>query len=549
MNDKDNAFLQQPEFDEDSFDFDELEKKLDAELEEEMSDLSILKEDHEKIGDPQALGETVLEVVWDQFINQIGVVAGEDFIAENRGLKLDLRDEAHIQTTDNFSKGKIATHNDKIDYQKRYDDWQSNFVKNDEGNVVTHSTRTGKEEATLVNGARDPFDKGRPSGSAEKHTDMDHTVSAAEIIRDPAANAHLSKEEQIAFANSEANLNEMDASMNRSKGDKSMTEWLDNPNARGQKPDEIFEISEEQDKQLRQKDAEAREEYEKLKQEGEQKSIAAGKQSQKEEAFRIGGKALRAVLMGLLTELIRNIVSKLIAWFRTSEKSLQTLAESIKDAIIAFATNVKQNILTAGNMLITTIATAIVGPIVSTIKKAWICLKQGARSLKDAVNYLKDPQNKSKPVGLLMLEVGKIVVAGISAAGAIVLGEVIEKALLPIPGFAVDIPMMGSLANIMGIFLGAVTSGIIGAIALNLIDKAIANKRKRKLWRCHKTAAPRRMPRSCARFIYSLCTHLAHSPAAGANPSSHSFGRAAARCGRCTADRRRDPGGSPSLFR
>src|SRR3712207_1716641 len=73
---------------------------------------------------------------------------------------------------------------------------------------------------------------------------MDHTVSAGEIIRDPEANAHMIKEEQIAFANSEANLNEMDAGPNRSKGDKSMTDWLDNPNKNGQKPNEIFRSEE-----------------------------------------------------------------------------------------------------------------------------------------------------------------------------------------------------------------------------------------------------------------------------------------------------------------
>lgn len=129
---------------------------------------------------------------------------------------------------------------------------------------MTHQTRTGKE-ATLVRGARKPFDQGRPIGSTERGTDMDHTVSAGEIIRDPAANAHLSKGEQIAFANSEVNLNEMDAGQNRSKGDKAMTDWLDNPNKNGQKPNEIFDISEEQDKQYREKDAEARAEYEKRK--------------------------------------------------------------------------------------------------------------------------------------------------------------------------------------------------------------------------------------------------------------------------------------------
>lgn len=88
----------------------------------------------------------------------------------------------------------------------------------------------------MVKSARKPFDESRPRGSAERHTDMDHTVSAAEIIRDPAANAHMTKKEQIDFANSEANLYEMDLSLNRSKGDKSTTEWLDNPNSKGQKP-------------------------------------------------------------------------------------------------------------------------------------------------------------------------------------------------------------------------------------------------------------------------------------------------------------------------
>lgn len=231
-------------------DIDELESKLDleaqleSELEEKMSELQFLESEREQIGNPDALGSTIKNVVWEQFLNQIAVTAGEDFIEANRGLTLDLRAEAHIQTTENFANGKIATHNTEIDYQKRYDDWQSNFVKDKNGNVVTHTTRSGKEEATLVKGARKPFDEGRPSGSAEKHTDMDHTVPAAEIIRDPEANAHMTKEEQITFANSDENLYEMDSSLNRSKGDKSTTEWLDSPNANGQKPDEIFDISE-----------------------------------------------------------------------------------------------------------------------------------------------------------------------------------------------------------------------------------------------------------------------------------------------------------------
>ena len=465
-------------FDETELSLDDLENQLNAELAAKFSDLELLEEDLEKISNPDSIGDTILSVVWEQFINQVGAVAGQDFIEENRGLTLDLRKEAHIQTTENFADGKIATHNAKIDYQKRYDDWQSNFVKDKNGKVVTHETRTGKQEATLVKGARQPFDKGRPSGSVENHTDMDHTVSAAEIIRDSAANAHMTKEEQIAFANSDANLNEIDASLNRSKGDKSMDDWLDTPNANGQKPDEIFTLTEEDKEKLRQKDKEAREEYEKQKQEAEKRSVEAGKQSRKEEAFRIGGKALRAVLMGLLTELLKNIVQKLIAWIRAGEKNFKAFIEQIKDALFTFAINFKQNVLTAGDTLLITIATAVAGPVVAIVKKVWQLIKQGEETVKDAINFFRDSANKEKSFSMKMLRVGEIAIGGLTATAAIVSGELFEKTLMSIPVFTIEIPLLGSLANIMGIFLGAVVSGIIGALILRLIDKAIAKKQK-----------------------------------------------------------------------
>lgn len=478
QNDNDEMFAEESY---ETINLDDLESKLDDEIENSLNDLKILKEQKEIIENPEALGNVVKDVVWEQFQNQIGIQAGKDFIEENRGNTLDLRVSAHIQTTENFAQGKIATHNDKIDYQKRYDDWQSNFQKDENGNIITHETRTGKREATLVKGARVPFDKGRPAGSKENHTDMDHTISAGEIIRDVEANAHLSKEEQIKFANSEANLNEIGSELNRSKKDSSMKDWLDNPNANGQKPNEIFDIDEKTENQLRMKDEEARKEYKTLKDEGKKRSIQTGRQTQREEAFRIGKSALRAVVLSMLADLVKTIISKLVKWFKTKEKSFKTLLQSLKESIQTFVAGLKEKIISAGNTLITTIATAIFGPIVSVFKKIGILLKKGWTSLKNAVAYLKSPEAKNKPFSLVMLNVGKIVMAGLTAAGALALGEVIEKGLLAIPVFNIQIPLLGSLANILGIFFGAVIAGIIGAIALNLIDHAIAKKEKDKL--------------------------------------------------------------------
>lgn len=464
-----------------SFDFDELESKLQEDLESELSDLDFLEEQSSQIDNSEALGEVVLNTVWEQFTNQIAVQAGEDFIKANNGLKLDLRNDAHIQTTENFAKGKIASHNTEIDYQKRYDEWQKNFVKDENGNVVKHKTRSGKEEATLTKGARKKYDAKRPTGSSKNHTDMDHTISAAEIIRDPAAAAHMSDSEKVAFANSDANLNKMKSSLNRSKGDNSMSDWLDNPNSNGQKPNEIFDISEDDETKLRKKDEEARAEYEKKKEEAEKRSIETGKKSQRAEAFRIGKKAVRAVVMNLLAELVKKIVRKLIHWLKSAEKNLKSLITSIKDAILEFITNIKNNVVSMMDTAATVIATSILGPVVSTIKKAWTFIKQGWSSLKQSVEYIKNPENKNKPIGIMMLEIGKIVTAGLTTAGAIILGEVIEKGLMVIPIFAVEIPLLGSLANIIGIFMGAVVSGIVGALALNLINRLIADKKRKQI--------------------------------------------------------------------
>lgn len=477
MDSKEFAFaLNSEENFEGSFDFDELEEKLQSQLKLELSELEILKENQKQIGDPDNLGKVVEDVIWEQVNNQIAIVAGEDFIKENGRMTLDLRNEAHIQTTENFAKGKIAKHNTKINYQERYDNWQSNFKKDENGNIIYHTTRSGKEEATLVDGARKPFDKDRPTGSAENKTDMDHILPAAKIIRDPAANAHLTQEEQIRFANSDENLYEMNLSQNRSKGQKTISEWLDNPNAKGQKPKDIFNITDEEEKRMRQNEEKADKEYKKTIDEGEQKSIETGKQSQKEEAFRMGGKALRAVVMQLLASFVKEVIAKLIKWFKTTKGKFEILLDSLKEAIHSFVEKLKTHLINAGNTLFNTIAAMIIGPVYDILKKAWMLLKQGWKSIKEAIDYMKNPDNKNQPLGRLILEISKIVTVGLTGAGAILLGEIIEKWLSSIPILLVEIPLLGSLANIIGIFMGAVVSGIIGAIAINLIQKMIKNK-------------------------------------------------------------------------
>ena len=454
-----------------------LESSLENNLKDVVEHIDQLDIDREKLQNNEYLQESIENIVWEQVQLQLAAQIGEEFIKDNHGQTLDLRKEAHIQTAENFEKGKVATHNRDVVYQERYDTWQNNFVKDDLGNIKTHSSRSGKIVNTLTKDARKPFDAGRPTGSKEKGTQMDHTVSAGEIIRDPKANAFLTKEEQIAFANSEVNLNEIRGDINQAKGDQSTTELFDNPNSKGQYARDNHNISKQEEKQLREKDKEARAEYDRVRDEAEKRAIKSGKKSRRDEALKVSGKALKAALLQLLSEFLRELISKFISWLKDTERNLSTFIEKIKEAIISFVNNLSNHLLNVGKSVVTMIASAIVGPVINTFLKAWTFIHQGWKSLKEAIDYLNNPDNKEKSVQIMILEVGKIVVAGLSATGAIVVGEALGASLTAsFPVLAISIPLLGTIGSVIETFMGATLSGIIGAFVLKMIDQQIVNK-------------------------------------------------------------------------
>ena len=454
-----------------------LENSLENNLKDLIKDIEKIDLDREKLQNNEYLQESIENIVWEQVQLQLAAQIGDEFIKENNGQTLDLRKEAHIQTAENFEKGKFATHNRDVNYQERYDTWQNNFVKDNLGNIQTHSTRSGKIVNTLTKEARKPFDTGRPTGSKEKGTQMDHTVSAGEIIRDPKANAFLTKEEQIAFANSKANLNEIRSEVNQAKGDLSTSELFDNPNSKGQYAREVHNISSKEEKQLREKDKEARTEYDRVRDEAEKRAIKSGKKSRRDEALKISGKALKAALLQLLSEFLRELISKFISWLKDTERNLSTFIHKIKEAIISFVNNLANHVLNVGKSVVTMIASAIVGPVINTVLKAWTFIHQGWKSLKEAIDYINNPENKDKSLDIMMLEVGKIIVAGLTATGAIVVGEVLGASLtVSFPVLAISIPLLGTIGSVIGTFMGATLSGIIGAFVLKMIDQQIVNK-------------------------------------------------------------------------
>lgn len=457
---------------------DELENELQEQLDFEISEFDFLKKEKEKIGSPEALGETIKGVIWDQFMNQVSNIAGEEFIKENGDMTLDLRDEAHIQTAENFQNGKIATHNymSKEKLEKNYDrykntshkDFRKDYVNsgmdktlkragelNKKGTETVTDIYTGRKISTMTK-----LENGKNNPEAAQR---EHVIASAELYKNPSLQMANSDEELAAIINDPENLQGYTtAKRNNRKSDNSADEM------------------EEQDKTKHWKKANKRaKKFKKQKEkEGEERLREEGRKTQKEEAFRIGGKALKSAIMTLLVTLLKNIIGKLVKWFRTAKRSFSTLVEHIKEAFTSFLDGINSHLINSAMGVFNTVAMSIFNPISRIFKNFWTILKQGWRSLKEAFNYIKNPENRKKPIGVLLFEIGKIIIAGVSAVGAVLLGEIIEIILSGIPFLAIEIPLLGSLANIIGIFMGAAISGVIGAIAINYIQKKLEKKLK-----------------------------------------------------------------------
>lgn len=444
------------------FEYDQLlnlENSLENNLKDLIKDIEKIDLDREKLQNNEYLQESIENIVWEQVQLQLAAQIGDEFIKENNGQTLDLRKEAHIQTAENFEKGKFASHNREFNYQERYNKWQDNFTTNKNG------------ERVLKKDARKFFDKGRDMGSAAVH--KDHTVSIKEQLNDIEMAAFFSKEQVKEFANSSKNLHDLDASANMSKGDKTMKEFL-NSERNGLKSEERFNIDR---KQLEKDDQEAREELKNRKDENKNIAIQSGKKSRRKEALKVTGKALKAAVLQLLTEFLREIVKKFISWLGEKEKNFGTFITKVKEAISNFMSNLSHHVLGVGQSMVTMLATSIIGPVVGTFMQVWTFIQQGWRSLTEAIDYLKNPENKNKSTSVKMLEIGKIIVAGVTAAGAIVLSSAIGATLLSIfPPLAVEIPLLGSLSGLIGTFMGATVAGIAGAFVLKLIDQMIVDK-------------------------------------------------------------------------
>lgn len=463
---KENAVLSENETLEEelteSFDLNELEEKLQNELEKELSDLEFLKEEKDKIGNPDALGKVVMDEVWRQFTNQVGLEVTNETLIQKY-------DRKHPETYEEIGKTVMQD-------SKYKDANKAMKEKQKDGNLKDEYTGKDLSQSDSAN--------------------LDHVVARKELYKNKRRRqANIQTED---LANKDENLKPTNESLNKSKNAKSMEDYLSTQEERkkslieqnekaNKKIDEsnMSDLEKQKAKEknnkrlqdkldtdeglMRKADKEARKEI--------NKDIYKG--VAKETAKKAGKDALKVMAIQALSSMLKEIINALVRFFKSTTKSFKTFLDEMKKAVKNFFSKISSFLKAGANSVVGTIVTEIFGPVVSMFKELAIFIKQGISSFIEAIQYLTNKENANKPFSIKILEVGKIISAGIMAGGVLVLGKVFEKLLMSVPFMAIEIPLFGTLANIFGIFFAAILCGVIGAIIMNILDKAIANKSRK----------------------------------------------------------------------
>ena len=445
-----------------SLNYDELEELLEQQFEMEFSNLESLQTEFKEIGSPDKLSEVILDEIWNQFGNQIG---------------LDM-------TSDTLLK----QYNDNKDRPKEYTKKIGEDILKDKR--YTAANKAMKEKQKLGN-LKDEY-TGKTLKVNEK-ANLDHVVARKQIFENPWRKiADINTED---LANKSENFAATNESLNKSKGAKSNSEYIKNRELREkelrnqvQRANEKIDkknisdaekrnLKAENEKRLNDKlaaDSKKMLKAEKTAKKAINKDIA--KKASVRMANKAGKDAVKAMFVAALFGMLKEIMNALVRFFKSKKRSFDTFLDEMKKALHAFFSKIKDFIKVGIDSFVGSIVGEIIGAINQKLKKITNVVKQIFGSIRESISYLSNPENQSHSTEIKIAHISKIITSALVGVGAIFLGEYFEKYFKKIKGFDTEIKYLGSIANILGMFLASLLTGILGAIIINGIDQFISRK-------------------------------------------------------------------------
>ena len=440
--------------------YDELEELLEQQFTMEFSNLEKLELECKEISSPDKLGDVILDEIWSQFANQIGLDMTSDTLLK--------------QYNDKHPNGYTKEEDAKIMKDKRYTD-ANNAMKERQKNGNLKDEYTGK--TIKIN----------------EKANLDHVIPRKQIFENPWRK--IADIETSDLANKSENLAGTNESLNKSKGAKSNSEYIKKREAREKNLKEQVERANKKIDKMNISDAEKRnlkaENNKKLNDKlvaDSDKMIKAEKSAKKamykpiakKAAVRMANKAgkdaVKAMFVAALFGMLKEIMNALVRFFKSKKRSFDTFLDEMKNALHSFFGKIRDFIKVGVDSFVGSIVGEIIGAFTEKLRKLPNLVKQLFGSIRESIFYLSNPENQSHSTAIKIAHVSKIITSALLGVGAMFLGEYFEQFLKKIPGMTFEIKLLGTIANILGMFFASLLTGILGAIIINGLDGFISRK-------------------------------------------------------------------------
>lgn len=447
-------------YESENLNYDELEELLEQQFTTEFSNLEKLELECKEISSPDKLGDVILDEIWNQFANQIGLDMTSDTLLK--------------QYNDKHPNGYTKEEGAKIMKDKRYTD-ANNAMKERQKNGNLKDEYTGK--TIKIN----------------EKANLDHVIPRKQIFENPWRK--IADIETSDLANKSENLAGTNESLNKSKGAKSNSEYIKKREAREKNLKEQVERANKKIDKMNISDAEKRNlkaennkrlndklaadskkmlKSEKTAKKAINKDIA--KKASVRMANKAGKDAIKAMFIAALFGMLKEIMNALVRYFKAKKHSFDSFIEEMKKALHSFFGKIRDFIKVGVDSFVGSIVGEIIGVFNQKLQKLPNLFKQLFGSIRESISYLSNPENQSHSIEIKIAHISKIITSALVGVGAMFLGEYFEQFLNKIPGMTFEIKLLGTIANILGMFLASLLTGILGAIIINGIDQFISRK-------------------------------------------------------------------------
>ena len=447
-------------YESENLNYDELEELLEQQFTTEFSNLEKLELECKEINSPDKLGDAILDEIWNQFANQIGLDMTSDTLLK--------------QYNDKHPNGYTKEEGTKILNDKRYTDANKAMKEKQKSNNL-------KDEYT-----------GKTLKINEK-ANLDHVVPRKKIFDNNWRK--IADIETADLANKKENFAATNESLNKSKGATSNSDYIKNREAREKKlRDQVQRANEKIDKKnisdSEKKNLKAENEKrlndklaadsEKMLKTEERANNSINKHIAKKAPVKMvnkaGKDAIKAMLVAALFGMLKEIMNALVRYFKSKKQSFDTFLKEMKKSLHSFFGKIKDFIKVGVDSFVGSIVGEIIGAFAEKLRKLPNLVKQLFGSIRESISYLSNPENQSHSTAIKIAHVSKIITSALVGVGAMFLGEYFEQFLNKIPGMTFEIKLLGTLANILGMFLASLLTGILGAIIINGLDGFISRK-------------------------------------------------------------------------